>query len=100
MAVETQYDIGDQVRLTAAFTDTVGAAADPTAVTFRIKEPDGTITSYVYVIDPELVQDSTGNYHVDFIITMTGAHYYRFEGTGAVHTADEKEFRVSKSFIV
>jgi hypothetical protein len=96
----TQRDIGDGVRLTGTFTDIAGAAADPTAVTFRMKEPDDTVTVYVYLTDGELVKDSTGVYHVDWTLLQDGDHYWRMEGTGAVIAAAEGYVRVRNSQIL
>lgn len=90
------YDVGDQVRLSAAFTAS-GTATDPTAVTFKIKNPAGATTTYVYLTDAALVRDSTGNYHVDFNGTVPGIHFYRFSGTGAVMAAGEASFELSRS---
>jgi hypothetical protein len=46
-------DIGDLLRLTSwddahplGFTDSVGAAADPTTVSLIVRKPDGTVTTY------------------------------------------------------
>lgn len=36
------YDKGDLVRVTATFTNSAGAATDPTAVTCRVKSPTAT----------------------------------------------------------
>jgi len=87
------YDVGDKVRMSAAFTSS-GAATDPTGLTFKIKVPAGTVTTYVYGTDAELVKDSTGNYHVDFTVAASGRHVYRFAGTGVVTAAGESNFEV------
>lgn len=91
------HDIGDMRRLQVVFTDFAGAVADPTAVTFRIKKPDGTAVSYVYGTDAALVKSTTGVYYVDFAITLAGRHVYRFVGTGAVETAENGEFYVRRN---
>ena len=91
------YDIGDTRRLTATFTDIAGVATDPSTVTFKIKRPDGTATTYVYGTDAQPVKASTGVYYVDYAITLAGRHAYRFEGTGAVATAESDEFYVRRN---
>lgn len=83
------YDIGDKVRLTATFTNLAGTATDPSTVTFRMKLPGGTTTTYTYGSTAELVKSSTGVYYVDWTFSVAGSHYYRFAGTGTVAAADE-----------
>lgn len=92
MAAVTEIPEGDTKRLTGKFT--VGTTdTDPTTVTFRIKDPSGTITVYVYLTNSELVKDSAGNFHVDWKFSLSGDYYYRWEGSGAT-APGEKEFRV------
>lgn len=47
MTTINNYDPGDEIRLTATFTDADGMAADPTAAVITVKKPTGTILSYV-----------------------------------------------------
>ena len=91
------YQVGDKIRLSAAFTDIDSAAQDPGGVQFKIRAPDGTITTYIYSTDAELVKDSTGNYHVDYLIATAGRYRYRFAGVTTGQAADEGEFRVQNS---
>lgn len=95
------YDIGDNVRCSAAFTDANSTAFDPDVVRFKLKPQGQSITTYVYGTDSELVKDSTGNYHVDVDVTsLPGTWYYRFEGessAGVGQGADEVWFQVEKS---
>lgn len=91
------YDIGDVVRVTATFTNSSGAAADPTAILMKQKDPTPTTTTYTYLTDVALVKDSTGVYHVDVYPTIAGTWYYRFEGTGTVQAASENSFIVNPS---
>lgn len=89
------YDIGDQARMSGAFTTvSSGAAADPTAITVIYRKPNGVETTLVYGTDAAVIKDSTGNYHADVTIDMSGRWYYRFEGTGAVIAAGETYFDV------
>jgi hypothetical protein len=90
------YDKGDLVRVTATFTNSAGAATDPTAVTCRVKSPTAT-TVYVYGTDAALVKDATGVFHLDVSAATAGQWYYRWEGTGAVEQADEGAFVVTAS---
>ncbi len=90
----TDYDIGDLVRLSATFTNTAGVVTDPTATTCAIKVPSGTVTTYTYLVDVDLVRDSAGAFHLDYSPVAEGIHTYRFVGTGACQTAEEKPFYI------
>ncbi len=91
------FDIGDLVRRTATFT-VDGVATDPTAVTYRMTAPDGTVTVYVYGTDAELVKESAGVFHVDWTVAKPGRHFDRFEGTGAAHGAVDGEFWARRKY--
>jgi hypothetical protein len=88
------YDKGELVRLAVVFRNLAGTVTDPTAVSFKMSDPDGTVTTYVYVTDAQLVKDSTGNYHVDWPTAKEGKHHYAWLGTGAVASAEEGQFTV------
>lgn len=90
------YDVGDKATLRALFTNdhTPPEPADPSALTFYIKQPDGTVTEYVYGTDTELVRDAIGSYHVDWPITAHGVYWYLFAGSGDVVAVDEQTFTV------
>lgn len=97
-----RYVVGKVVRMSVAITRTdTGAAADPTTPTFKIKEPDGTVTTYEYPTNAQLVKDSTGNYHVDWTTDQIGKHYYRFSGSGTTAPgAEESVFEVTASNVI
>lgn len=91
-------DIGDVYRASVSFVDEDGVAADPSAITFRWRKPDGTRSSYVYGTDAELVKSSTGSYYVDLDLDQAGVWTYRFEGTGGdAKAAEEDKFTVLES---
>lgn len=96
MATES-YDLGDMRRMPAAFTDIDGNPADPTDVTFRMREPDGTVTSYVYGVDGELIRDSLGNFHVDWLYAQEGRHFCDFTGSGVVQAVAHAEIHIHRS---
>ena len=91
------YDVGDKIRMSAAFTDIDDAASDPGGVQFKIRAPSGTVTTYVYGTDAEVVKDSTGNYHVDYLIATAGRYRYRFAGVTSGQAAAPGAFRVQNS---
>lgn len=90
------FDIGDLVRLSAAFSvnqqDT-----DPTTLTLKILTPNGVEASHVYGTDLAVVKDAVGHFHFDLNVTMAGAHYYRWQGTGNAQAALEGSFYVQPS---
>lgn len=90
------YDIGDVVRCDVEFRDPAAANAlvSPTAVVFKVKDPDGTITQKVYGTDVDVVRDATGKFHATVAPTKAGTWRYRFEGTGLVQAAEEGQFTV------
>jgi len=86
----SEYDKGDQVRVSAAFTNAVGTAIDPTTVRFKYKTPaSGTAVTLVYGVDGALVKDSTGNYHVDIDLDLAGVYRFRWESVGTGKAASE-----------
>ncbi len=86
------HDIGDLRRLSVLFKDLNDVATDPTTIIFKIREPDGVLTTFTFGVDAELVKVATGSYHLDFAITKTGRHAWRFEGTGSLQAAEGAEF--------
>lgn len=82
-------------------TNAAGASVDPTALTIKIRNPAGTITTYTYATDAQLVKLSTGNYYVDWTIPAAaaseGGWAYRFDGTGTNPCASEGTFRARDS---
>ncbi len=96
----TEYDIGDLVRSSTSFTNTAGAATDPTVINVKFRLKDGAITTYVYSTDAELVKDSTGEYHVDISASAAGTVYVYWNGTGTVVAADEDSWVVKPSRVV
>jgi hypothetical protein len=91
MSVNKTYDIGDKVTLKATFKNTSCVIADPTAVSIKIREPDGSENSY------SPLKVDTGIYSYDLTFDAHGVWYYRWIGTGAVHTAGEGRIVVRKS---
>jgi uncharacterized protein YfaS (alpha-2-macroglobulin family) len=93
----SDFVLGELVRVSGAFTNAAGAAADPTAVRMKYKDPEGAITSLLYGTDVALVKDTTGSYHVDIDANQPGTWNWRFYATGTGQTADEGSFTVSES---
>ena len=53
--------VNSPVRIAANFQDDMRTDIDPDTVTFKIMSPSGTIASYAYGTDAELVKASTGD---------------------------------------
>lgn len=93
------YDIGDRRKLSCEIRDETGQLVDPTTLVFLMYEPTKTLTQYVYDDGIELVQDSTGKYHVYWDCRVSGIHWWRYEASGNVGVAEEAKFTVRKSKI-
>lgn len=94
------YDLGDLVRCDTSdtpFTNTAGTVIDPAAVFFKVKDPNGTVTTYTYGVDAALVKSAVGTYYVDVNANVAGTWYYRFYSTGSGQAADENSFTVATS---
>lgn len=89
-----QLDTGDVTRCSVTFKNLAGATVDPNTVTLKLKLPDNTILSSTYLVDDEVIKDSVGKYHLDYLISQGGIHYYKWEGSGAVFAAEESQFFV------
>lgn len=89
------YDIGDSVRLSVTFT--VGTTpTDPTTITAKVRNAAGTVTTYTYAA-AQITKDSTGVYHLDITVNLSGTWVYRFEGTGTCIAAIEQILYVEPS---
>ena len=95
-------NVGDLIRLSGAFTNPNDSDApiDPTAVFVSRKEPGGTVTIKQHVTDPEVIKDSTGNYHIDIDITAEGLWHYRWYSTGTAQAAEESTFVIVPAKVV
>ncbi len=91
------YDLGDQVRLSATFTDVDGAAVDPTVITVKWAAPNGAVTDLTYGVDLNVTQEETGVFYVDFVPDAAGTWAYRWESSGTVTAAAEGAFMVRRS---
>jgi hypothetical protein len=89
------YQRGQSVQLGATFTDSAGAAANPTTVTCKVQKPDLTETTYTSISTPAVANPSTGTFRLILPATTSGQWAYRWEGTtGAAIAVDEGQFSV------
>ena len=91
----TVYDIGDRPVITATFRNDADALTDPTTVTVRVREPDGTETLYTSPVAP-IANSSTGVWAFTFpaALDAAGDWYVRFRSTAGLLTAGEQKLVV------
>lgn len=92
--------IGTRAKATATFTDNNDAPADPTTVTAKTLDPDGTIVTYTYGVDAALTRTGLGIFVLEFDLNVEGLWQVRFAGTGAVTAAVEDGIYVPESDFV
>lgn len=89
------YDKGQTVKLSTAFTDANGAAANPTTVTCKVRKPDGTETTYTSGTTPAITNPSTGTYQLLIAVDQSGMWSHLWTGTtGSTVAVDEQQFTV------
>lgn len=96
------YDQGDVVTLTTVtrkLVNGVQTETDPTGLKLKVILPDDSVVLYTWP-GGDLVRDSQGIFHADVLILVSdesGVWTYRWEATGAVTAADEKQFYVRQA---
>jgi hypothetical protein len=87
---------GTTVRVIGEFTDSGGAAVDPTVLTLKLKSPGGVVTTYTY--NPgTIVRTTFGKYYCDVLLDKNGTWTYRWHINDATQGADEKKLIVDPS---
>ncbi len=72
--------------------------ADPTTVTFSVRDSDGVETTYVYGTDANVTRQETGIYLCALAPPLPpGPYWYGCVGTGAVQAASEGTFTILES---
>ena len=82
MLTPGRHAVNTTVRIAVNFQDDDGTDVDPSTVTFKAMSPIGTLTTYVYGTDAELIRLNTGDFYVDFVPTESGRWHYRWSSTG------------------
>lgn len=93
-------EVGDRPTATAVFYDLSDppVATNPTTVKVLTRSPAGTETVYVYGVDVQVTNPSTGVFQFLFPqITTSGSWYIRFNGTGTITASVEDAFPVTPS---
>lgn len=97
-SVGVVHDVGDRRKLSAEVRAEDGQLADPGALVFVMKEPDGALTSYT--LDDGVVRESVGVFYVHWDCVKVGVHRYRFAASGDVAAAQEASFHVQRSRVL
>lgn len=75
--------------------------ADPTTVTFDVRDPDGVVTSYVYGVNGNVTKSATGIYLCALAPPLPPGDYgWAAIGTGAVEATGEGVFTVLPSGVL
>ena len=93
------YQLGNTVRVSVTFKDSADAEFDPTPVKLVVTDPDGEeFLASIYVTDPEIVKDDTGDYHADIVpnlVSKNGRDWqYRWYSDGTTKVSGESEFEI------
>lgn len=73
------------IRVSGSFVDASnGNPVDPTTVTIILTDPSGVATT----VSVGIVRDSVGAYHYDWTPQMAGVWTIRYQGSGAIVTAN------------
>lgn len=90
------WELGQQIRSTAVYTDINGDLVDPSVVILKTSAPDGTETWYSNG-SAGMSNPGTGTYYVEYTPSANGLWRRRWETTGNLITADEATFWVRDS---
>jgi hypothetical protein len=94
------FIIGATVKVTASIVDpATNLPADPGGLLLKVRSPDKTLLTYSYGADPDIVKDSTGNYHADLLLDKAGVWHWRWEAGGA-HTGVAEGTLTAKASLV
>lgn len=91
------YDVGDFPKLIFEVTDRVGENVDPSTVRVKIKRPNDIVEVYEHGVDPELVKDAVGIYHLEWSLTADGPWFVRVEVSGSHEAAEERGLTVRRT---
>ncbi len=90
------HDVGDVVRVWGYFTSG-SQYIDPDTVSLRVREPDGTVTTYTY--SGSVSRSTTGSYYKDLSVTSAGDWHYKFYSTGDGQAAESNYFTAAPSVL-
>ena len=82
------YYSNDAITISGSFTNTDGAATDPTGLSLIVKPHGGTATTYTY--PDQITKDGIGEYHLNWTaptVTFQTMYLVQWLPTGAVQRA-------------
>jgi hypothetical protein len=96
------FDEGSPVTAIATLWDRVtDALTDPTTVTFNFQRllptPVGTLVSFAYPADAEVVRDSVGQFHCDLVGGEPGIWFCEVQAAGALAAVTWDKFEIRAS---
>jgi hypothetical protein len=98
MARLANFDIGDAPIFTCVFRNRAGVPTDPTDVVFKLRDPEGVETTYTYEASDLVARADEGVYEFSTpTFEISGVHFIRAVGFGAVAAADEDSVNVIES---
>ena len=80
---------GTLIRIKASFADINGTPTDPSTITFKVQDPNGAKTTYVY--PSTIAKSSTGVYYIDVNLNVPLIWSFRYEGTGSITAASQAQ---------
>lgn len=93
------YPLDTAVTVTETFR-ILGVPTDPTTVTYKLQDPEGVTTTYVFGVDAEVTNPSVGVYLLETpACTIPGTWLYEIVGTGAVVATGQGDFTILQSSI-
>jgi len=97
---DNTYDVGDVVRVLGTYRSTAGAVGDPTVVRVKYRAPGSTMVTFTFSTGgTDITKVSTGVYRSDVQVNTAGVWRYRWDSSGALRAAGEKQFRVKPGLV-
>jgi hypothetical protein len=89
------YEFGAAPTLRADF-KVESVLTDPTTVTLKVKDPDGNVDTYTW-LGGTITKDGVGQFSKQVPTDDHGIWSYRWEATGTVRAAVERQFKIKRS---
>lgn len=89
------YLVGQVLRISATVRDASDNLADPGGLVFKFRYGSGPITIKLFGVDPEVVRDGLGRFHIDLPLTDAGVLYFRWESNASNTGAGEGKIAVA-----
>lgn len=83
-----QFPLGQTVRVRATFEDPdTLVLVDPNTVTFKVRAPNGVVTTKTYGVDAEVIKESVGKYLYRLTLSQEGTYRWKWTGVAVNETA-------------